>query len=113
MLEAEAEIYENLKHTINSSVVQETKERLMTEFTQKEELLVKGFEGERNILVAKISEAEMLIAEEIKQVCKLNFQQEKACEKAARCSKEVCVRCACTPYVKSQSNISSKMILSV
>ena len=64
-----------------ASAVQETKERLTTEFTQKKELLVKGFEGERNVLAAKIFAFETLIAEQIKQIDKLNLQQEKAYEK--------------------------------
>ncbi len=64
-----------------ASAAQETKERLTIEFTQKEELLAKGFEGERNVLTAKISAFETLIAEQIKQIDKLNLQQERAYEK--------------------------------
>jgi hypothetical protein len=63
------------------SAVQEIKERLTAEFAQKEELLKKGFEGEINVLTAKISAFETLVKEQTKQIEKLNLQQEKAYEK--------------------------------
>lgn len=63
------------------SAVQEIKERLTTDFMQKEELLKKGFEGEINVLTAKISAFETLVKEQTKQIEKLNLQQEKAYEK--------------------------------
>jgi hypothetical protein len=63
------------------SAVQEIKERLTAEFAQKEELLKKGFEGEINVLAAKISAFETLVKEQTKQIEKLNLQQEKAYEK--------------------------------
>jgi hypothetical protein len=63
------------------SAVQETKERLTADFTQKEKLLQKGFEGEINVLTAKISAFETLVKEQTKQIEKLNLQQEKAYEK--------------------------------
>ena len=63
------------------SAVQEIKERLTADFTQKEKLLQKGFEGEINVLTAKISAFETLVKEQTKQIEKLNLQQEKAYEK--------------------------------
>jgi len=63
------------------SAVQDTKERLSTEFAQKEELLLKGFEGEKNVLTAKLAAFEALIKEQARQIEKLNTQQEKAYEK--------------------------------
>jgi hypothetical protein len=63
------------------SAVQETKERVTADFMQKEELLKKGFEGEINVLAAKISAFETLVKEQTKQIEKLNLQQEKAYEK--------------------------------
>ncbi|SET56708.1 hypothetical protein SAMN05216326_13727 [Nitrosomonas marina] len=63
------------------SAVQEIQERLTKEFDQKEALLKKGFEGEINVLTAKISAYEALVKEQIKQIEKLNQQQEKAYEK--------------------------------
>ncbi len=90
-LEAEAEKYENLKNAIEikeaelnesvKSAVEEIKERLAADFTQKEKLLQKGFEGEINVLTAKISAFETLFKEQNKQIEKLNLQQEKAYEK--------------------------------
>lgn len=67
--------------TAVASAVQEVKERLTAEFTQKEQLLKKGFEGEINVLTAKISAFETLVKEQTKQIEKLNLQQEKAYEK--------------------------------
>jgi hypothetical protein len=61
--------------------VQDARERLIAEFTQKEALLLKGFEGESNVLAAKISAYETLIKEQAKQIDKLNLQQDKAYEK--------------------------------
>jgi len=63
------------------SAVQDIKERLTADFKQKEELLKKGFEGEINVLSAKISAFETLVKEQTKQIEKLNLQQEKAYEK--------------------------------
>ncbi len=63
------------------SAIQDTKERLSTEFAQKEELLLKGFEGEKNVLTAKLAAFETLIKEQARQIEKLNSQQEKAYEK--------------------------------
>lgn len=63
------------------STVQDVRERLTAEFNQKEELLKKGFEGEINVLTAEISAFETLVKEQIKQIEKLNQQQEKAYEK--------------------------------
>jgi len=63
------------------SAAQEVRERLTEDFNQKEQLLKKGFEGEINVLTAKISAFETLVKEQIKQIEKLNQQQEKAYEK--------------------------------
>lgn len=63
------------------SAVQAIKERLTAEFAQKEELLKKGFEGQINVLTAKISAFETLVKEQTKQIEELNLQQEKAYEK--------------------------------
>lgn len=64
-----------------NAAVEETKDRLTTEFKQKEELLKKGFEGDINVLTAKIAAYEALVKEQAKQIEKLNLQQEKAYEK--------------------------------
>ena len=63
------------------SAVQEVKERLSVDFTQKEKLLVKGFEGEINVLKTKLMAFDTLAKEQTKQIDKLNSQQENAYEK--------------------------------
>ncbi len=44
-------------------------------------MLVKGFEGEKNVFLTKISALESLVKDQAKQIEKLNGQQEKAYEK--------------------------------
>lgn len=71
-----AELDESVK-----AAVQNIQERLSADFTQKETLLQKGFEGENNVLTTKISALETLVKEQTKQIEKLNQQLEKAYEK--------------------------------
>jgi len=47
-------------------------------FSQNEALLLKGFEGEKNVLDTKIISLESLAKDQAKQIDKLNIQQEKA-----------------------------------
>ena len=63
------------------SAVKEVTDRLTREFNQNEQLLKKGFDGEINVLTAKISALEAIVKEQVKQIEKLNQQQEKAYEK--------------------------------
>ena len=66
-----------LENSINSAVT-ESKKVLTGHFSQKEALLLKGFEGEKNVLQAKITALESLVKDQAKQIDKLNSQQEKA-----------------------------------
>jgi len=69
-----------LEKSINSSI-NETEKRLVRDFSKNEELLIKGFEGERNVLQAKVNALESQCKDQAKQIEKLNIQQENAYEK--------------------------------
>jgi hypothetical protein len=66
-----------LDNTVNKAV-QEITERLTTDAAKNEELLVKGFEGEKNVLSARIKSMEQLVGEQKKHIETLSAQIEKA-----------------------------------
>ena len=61
-----------------SAAEKQTDKILSERFNQNEALLLKGFEGEKNVLEAKIASLESLVKDQAKQIDKLNIQQEKA-----------------------------------
>ncbi len=68
-----------LEKSVNSAVKLSEK-ALNDRFTQNEALLSKGFEGEKNVHEARIHALESLVKDQVKQIDKLNSQQEKAYE---------------------------------
>ena len=57
------------------------REGVNCQLSKKEKLLVKGFEGEINVLKTKLMAFDTLAKEQTKQIDKLNSQQENAYEK--------------------------------
>jgi len=66
-----------LEKAVNSAEKQ-TDKILSERFSQNEALLLKGFEGERNVFETKNIALESLVKDQAKQIDKLNNQQEKA-----------------------------------
>ena len=66
-----------LEKDVDASVKQAEKS-LSDRFSQNEALLLKGFEGEKNVLETRIIALESLVKDQAKQIDKLNTQQEKA-----------------------------------
>ena len=66
-----------LEKTVNSAVKQ-SDNLLSDRFSQNEALLLKGFEGEKNVFETRIISLESLVKDQAKQIDKLNTQQEKA-----------------------------------
>ncbi|NOQ46650.1 MAG: hypothetical protein GQ559_08275 [Desulfobulbaceae bacterium] len=61
-----------------NSAVKQADKVLSDRFSQNEALLLKGFEGEKNVLETRIIALESLVKDQAKQIDKLNNQQEKA-----------------------------------
>ncbi len=61
--------------------VTETSERLLREAKQNEELLKKGYDGEKNVLQTKIDALEQLVKEQAKQLEDLSSRMEKSYSK--------------------------------
>jgi oligoribonuclease NrnB/cAMP/cGMP phosphodiesterase (DHH superfamily) len=61
--------------------VKETTDKVQAEAKTREEFLKKSFEGERNVLAAKIESFESVIKEQKEQINKLSQQLEKAYQK--------------------------------
>jgi len=66
-----------LEKAVNSAEKQ-TNKILSERFSQNEALLLKGFEGEKNVFETKNIALESLVKDQVKQIDKLNNQQEKA-----------------------------------
>ncbi|MEK7703228.1 MAG: hypothetical protein AAB317_04635 [Nitrospirota bacterium] len=66
-----------LESTIGKAV-KESVERVQLEAKNKEELMKKGFEGERNVLTTRIESLEKTTREQQEQIVKLSQQSEKA-----------------------------------
>lgn len=64
-----------------AEAVKEMTDRLNTEFANREALLKKGFEGERNVLNSRIEALENMTKNQEKGIQALTSQQEKAYEK--------------------------------
>ncbi len=58
--------------------VAETTEKIKNDANKNEEILVKGFEGEKNVLTTKIQSFEKLTADQQKQIEKLSGQMDNA-----------------------------------
>lgn len=69
-----------LEEKINS-IKLETENRLNSDFNKNKELLLKGFEGEKNVFVAKISSLDATVKEYVKTIDKLSIQHEQAYQK--------------------------------
>lgn len=68
---------EELKKEVNRAVA-ETTERLQNEAKKNEELLAKGYEGEKNVLKTKIESLEKLVADQQRQIETLSRQMDTA-----------------------------------
>ena len=60
------------------SAEKQTDKKLSERFSQNEALLLKGFEGEKNVFETRVIALESLVKDQAKQIDKLNTQQEKA-----------------------------------
>ncbi len=61
------------------NIAEKQSDKILSErFSQNEALLLKGFEGEKNVLETRIVSLESLAKDQAKQIDKLNIQQEKA-----------------------------------
>lgn len=69
-----------LKEAVNKAV-KETTERIMLEAKNKEELMKREFEGERNVLKTRIESLEKTVKEQSGQIASLSGQLEKAYQK--------------------------------
>lgn len=80
-LQARVESFpEELKKAVDGSV-KDSSAKLNADFSKNEALLLKGFEGERNVLMAKIEAYDKSVKEQSLQIAKLQQMQEKAYEK--------------------------------
>ena len=71
---------DELKEAVNKAV-EETTERIMLEAKNKEELMKREFEGERNVLKTRIESLEKTVKEQSVQISNLSGQLEKAYQK--------------------------------
>lgn len=71
---------EELKKSVDSAV-KECQIKLTSDFSKNEALLLKGFEGERNVLTAKNDAYDKTVKDQALQIAKLQQMQEKAYEK--------------------------------
>jgi len=71
---------DELKEAVNKAV-EETTERIMLEAKNKEELMKREFEGERNVLKTRIESLEKTVKEQSVQIASLSGQLEKAYQK--------------------------------
>ncbi|MDX9822761.1 MAG: hypothetical protein RBT20_12555 [Syntrophales bacterium] len=69
-----------LENTV-SQAVQNTTEKLQSEAKNREDLLKKGFEGEKNVFTTRISSLEKTVKEQAEQLAKLGQQLDKAYQK--------------------------------
>jgi len=67
--------------TAVNKAVKETAEKITTEATNKEQLLNKGFEGERSVFTTRIESLEKTVKEQTEQISKLSGQLEKSYQK--------------------------------
>jgi len=80
-LRAQAVAFPKELETAVAKAVQETGDRLKLEAKNREELLRKEFEGQRNVLTTRIELLERLAKEQLEQVTKLSRQLETAYQK--------------------------------
>ena len=71
---------DELKEAVNKAI-EETTERIMLEAKNKEELMKREFEGERNVLKTRIESLEKTVKEQSVQIASLSGQLEKAYQK--------------------------------
>ncbi|MCL4386339.1 MAG: hypothetical protein M1475_02510 [Actinobacteria bacterium] len=71
---------DELKEAVNKAV-EETTERITLEAKNKEELMKREFEGERNVLKTRIESLEKTVKEQSVQIASLSGQLEKAYQK--------------------------------
>lgn len=78
------ELVDNFPKEMEASInkaIKETKERLLSEANNREELLKKTFDGERNVLNATVEALERTTKEQKEQILRLSQQLEKAYQK--------------------------------
>ncbi|MEI8244415.1 MAG: hypothetical protein WCI51_01215 [Lentisphaerota bacterium] len=71
---------ETLENAV-AKAVKETASKLQSEFSMKEALLNKGFEGDRNVYEARINGLETTVTSQARQIEEISSRQEKAYEK--------------------------------
>lgn len=77
-LRAQVEILQKEKQDAAAQAAQEADKQARAEAKVREELLVKEFNGERNVLQARIESLEKTIAEQTQQIARLSQIQDKA-----------------------------------
>jgi len=84
--------------TAVNKAIKETTEKILLEATNKENLLKKEFNGERNVFTSRIESLEKTVKEQTEQIAKLSEQLEKAYQKV----QDIAVKA-----VEGSSNIKS------
>jgi len=77
-LQAKVDVFPRELERAVDKAVQEVTTKLTAEASKNEQLLVKGFEGEKNVLQARLDAFEQLIATQKRQIDKLTEQLESA-----------------------------------
>lgn len=80
-LEARVQAFPDQLASEVAIAVEEMRDRLKVEYTGREALLSKGFEGEKNVLTSRIEALRDLADRQAKQIDALSVQQEKAYDK--------------------------------
>jgi len=77
-LQAKVDVFPREIERAVDKAVQEVTMKLTAEASKNEQLLLKGFEGEKNVLQARIDAFEQLIATQKRQIDKLTEQLDSA-----------------------------------
>lgn len=80
-LRSRTSIFPKEMETAINKAIKETTERIRLEATNKEELLKKEFNGERNVLTTRIESLENTVKKQSEQIAHLSQQLEKASQK--------------------------------
>lgn len=76
--------------------------RLKDEFSMREQLLQKGFEGDKNVNEAKIASLKEIVESQAKQMVELAQRQEKAYDKVQDIATKAVANCGKTIFAQPQ-----------
>lgn len=92
-----------------SKAIKEAVDRMKAEAKSREELLIKGFEGEKNVLTTKIESLEKIVATQSKQIENLTRQLDNAYGKV----QDIAVQAVSGSYSRNKAATESKAIKAV